>query len=280
MAANIWSTSFIDGITQPIIYLETPNPRPDRVCPDGTNNYYGDAAKMTGLSISVTPNTNYTIQATVWVFDQLKGGSAAINVNPSLSFRVNNQTVKMDSFSIDKWTTVTGTWNSVSTTMVSSLGIWDNQGVGCGNDYMIAGAPTQTAPSLSTNTPTVATLQVRQIVLSPVPVNLLPPSTFSYTGNNGWSAPAISNAALNIASSSNPIALTAHTTDTTVFTTLPDARWFVSSFARTGLNAAVSGNPSGNLALPPSRSTVTVPATYVRAGATLRCTLAMGHLTP
>lgn len=390
LATNIWSTWVIDGITQPIIYLETPNPRSDRVCPDGTNNYYGDAAKMTGLSISVTPNTNYTIQAKIWVFDQRKGPGAAINVNPTLSFRVNNQAVKMDSFPIDKWTVVTGTWNSGSSTSVSSLGIWNDQGAGCGNDYMIAGAPTQVAPSISVskamgaprvndtdqftlqiksdsntvvnatanstttgraatvdtntgstgpttlspgaqytivelpsgtsklaqytsklsctdasnanrplllntpfalqsgdavscrliNTPVAATLQLRQIVLSPVPVNLRPPYTFSYTGNNGWSAPAISNTALNIASSSNPIALTATNTDTTVFTTLPDARWLVSSFTCVDMNAAISGNPSGNLAMASSRPTVTVPAAYVRAAAALRCTLVMGHLTP
>ncbi len=130
-----------------------------------------------------------------------------------------------------------------------------------------------------TNTAKRATLQVRQMVLSPVPPNLAPPFTFSYTGNNGWSAPAISNQALNLPISSNAIALTATNTNTTVFTSLPDARWFTNSFSCTDLNAPGSGNPTGVLAQATTPS-VTVPAIYVRAGAALRCSLVLGHLTP
>jgi hypothetical protein len=147
LATNSWGNMPINGVDQPYLALWTPNPRNDYVCPDYTNNYYGDAAKMTGLSIPVTPNTNYTIAATIWILDQTKG--TWVNVNPSLSFRVNGQAVKMNSFPLDKWTTVTGTWNSGSSTVVSSLGIWDDQGAGCGNDYYIAGAATQVVPAIA-----------------------------------------------------------------------------------------------------------------------------------
>jgi hypothetical protein len=134
-----------------------------------------------------------------------------------------------------------------------------------------------------TNTPkpavAAATLQIRQSVLSPVPPNLLPPFTFQYTGNNGWSAPAISNTALNQAQTSAPIALTATGVATTVSTQLPNSRWFVAAFTCSDLSAPSSGNPTGTLVKSTTPS-VTIPAAFVRPGATLRCALALGHATP
>jgi hypothetical protein len=134
-----------------------------------------------------------------------------------------------------------------------------------------------------TNTPkpvaAAATLQIRQSVLSPVPPNLLPPYIFQYTGNNGWSAPAITNTALNQAQSSAPIALTATGVATTVSTKLPDSRWFVAAFTCSDLSAPGSGNPTGTLVKSTTPS-VTIPASFVRPGATLRCAMALGHATP
>jgi hypothetical protein len=130
-----------------------------------------------------------------------------------------------------------------------------------------------------TNTAKPVTLQVRQVVLSPVPVNLKPPFTFGYTGNNGWGTPSITNTALNVINSTTARPLAATNTATTVSTTLPGPRWFVSTFACTDTNAAATGNPTGTLVSPVATS-VTVPAANVRAGAALRCTLVLGHQTP
>jgi hypothetical protein len=124
-----------------------------------------------------------------------------------------------------------------------------------------------------------ATLQIRQSVLSPVPPNLLPPYTFQYTGNNGWSAPAITNTALNQAQSSAAVRLAATNVATTVSTTLPDNRWFVAAFSCSDLSAPGSGNPTGTLVKSTTPS-VTIPASFVRPSATLRCAMALGHATP
>jgi hypothetical protein len=130
-----------------------------------------------------------------------------------------------------------------------------------------------------TNTPKPVTLQLRQLVQSPVPVNLSPPFTFSYTGTNGWSSPPLTNTSMNTFVSSAVVPLTAINTATTVSTALPETRWFVSNFSCVDTNAAITGNPTGNLVSVRTTS-ITLPASAVRAGAALRCTLLAGHFTP
>ncbi len=130
-----------------------------------------------------------------------------------------------------------------------------------------------------TNKPKAATLTVRQMVLGPVPVNLLPPYRFDYTGTNGWAARPLTDTALNVLVTSSTDPLTAFNTATTVSTKLPEPRWFVSVFSCNDTNAAISGNPTGVLVTAKATS-ITIPATYVRPGAALRCTMALGHLTP
>ncbi len=130
-----------------------------------------------------------------------------------------------------------------------------------------------------TNAKPLTTLTVRQLVLSPVPVNLKSPYTFNYQGTNGWTTQPLTNNGLNTLVASSVVLLTAKNTATTVSTSLPESRWFVSSFNCTDTNAAVTGNPAGNLVSVKSTS-VTVPAANVRLGSALRCTLVLGHLTP
>ena len=67
--------------------------------------------------------------------------------------------------------------------------------------------------------------------------------------------------------------------DTSISTSLPDTRWFVSSFACQDTNAANNGNPTGNLARVLAAS-VSVPGAYVKPGAVLQCILTMGHTVP
>ena len=168
---------------------------------------------------------------------------------------------------------------SLSCTNANSAGTQFPAGtVSLGQNFPLLVAGDQVSCTV-TNTAKPVTLQVRQMVLSPVPVNLKPPFTFSYTGNNGWSAAPLTNTSLNTVVSSAAVQLTATNTSTTVSTTLPEPRWFVSSFNCTDTNAAITGNPTGNLATSLSTS-VTVPAANVRSGAALRCTLLMGHYTP
>jgi hypothetical protein len=123
------------------------------------------------------------------------------------------------------------------------------------------------------------TLQMRQLVQSPVPINLRPPYTFSYLGNNGWSIPPLKNTALNVFNSSDAIVLATNNTDTTVSIRLPEPRYFISSFSCVDTNAAQTHNPTGNLVSGRTTS-VTIPAANVRAGSALRCTVLLGHFTP
>ncbi len=130
-----------------------------------------------------------------------------------------------------------------------------------------------------TNNPKAATLTVRQMVLGPVPVNLLLPYRFDYTGTNGWTSQALINNALNALAAGSTDTLTTVNTATTVSTKLPEPRWFVSVFSCTDTNATISGNPTGVL-VTAKTANITIPATYVRPGAALRCTMALGHMTP
>jgi hypothetical protein len=133
--------------------------------------------------------------------------------------------------------------------------------------------------TITNSSPGVATLAVRQKVVSPVPVNLLPPYTFSYTGGNGWSSPPLTNTAQNTFAISNPVKLSATNTATTVSVTLPEPRYFVAGFSCADTSAPGSGNQTGNLVSVKTTS-VTIPAANVRPNATLLCTLLLGHFTP
>ena len=132
-----------------------------------------------------------------------------------------------------------------------------------------------------TNTAKPVKLTLTQLIISPFPVNLLPPFRFNYSINNGWPVQpqALTTTTLNVPVSTAQQTLAARNVDTTLSTSLPDARWFVSSFACTDSNAASSGNATGNLVRVVA-SSVTIPAAKVRAGAALKCTLTMGHKVP
>jgi hypothetical protein len=129
-----------------------------------------------------------------------------------------------------------------------------------------------------TNTPLAPTVRVVQLILSPFPVNLLPPFRFDYLGNNGWTAQQLQTNTLNVPVSS-PTATLLGATDTFVGTTLPDTRWFISSFKCNDTRSAATGNPSGTLGTN-SGARVTIPAANVIAGAAFQCVLAMGHKVP
>jgi hypothetical protein len=60
---------------------------------------------------------------------------------------------------------------------------------------------------------------------------------------------------------------------------MPD-RWSVSTFSCADINAAVSGNPPGELVKVLKLNTITIPAANVRPGANLRCTAMLARLTP
>ena len=131
-----------------------------------------------------------------------------------------------------------------------------------------------------TNTPKPVLLTLTQLVISPFPVNLLPPFTFNYSINNGWPQPqALTTTTFNVPVSTPQRNLAAGNVDTTLSTNLPDARWFVSSFACADSGAPGNGNPTGNL-LRVVGTSVTIRATHVRAGAVLMCKLTMGHKVP
>jgi hypothetical protein len=130
-----------------------------------------------------------------------------------------------------------------------------------------------------TNAPAPATLRVTQTVISPVPPNLLPPFSQQYTSTNGWGPQNITNTRLNAPVSTATLPLAANTTQTTLSTTLPDTRWFVSRFSCSDAAASVSGNPGGVLVSVSSPS-VTIPAVFLLPGADLRCSIFLGHVTP
>jgi hypothetical protein len=131
-----------------------------------------------------------------------------------------------------------------------------------------------------TNSVSGATLQVRQLVRSPVPVNIVPPFSYIYpASNNGWTQQTLVNTSMNVLTSSPVVNLTSTNTNTTVYTTLPDNRWYVSSFSCTDTNAAVTGNPTGAL-VTVNAASVTIPAAKVLAGSKLVCTILLGRHTP
>jgi hypothetical protein len=140
---------------------------------------------------------------------------------------------------------------------------------------------TDTVSCTITNKVKPATLAVRQMVSDPLPGNIVAPFTFNYLGTNGWPAQLpVTNPAKNRYVTSAAQTLSAFNTDTTVGTTLPDERWKVNSvFGCLDTTSAASGNPSTNL-VTGSGTSVTIPASYVRPGANLRCTIVLGHSVP
>jgi hypothetical protein len=132
-----------------------------------------------------------------------------------------------------------------------------------------------------TNDQGLVTLTLTQLIISPFPVNMLPPYTFSYSINNGWPVQPqqLTTSTYNVPVSTPARTLAASNTSTTLSTSLPDARWFVSSFVCSDANAAITGNPTGTLVRVVGTS-ITIPAANVRAGSALKCTLTMGHKVP
>ena len=140
----------------------------------------------------------------------------------------------------------------------------------------------QTGDTLSctiTNTAKPTTLSVRQIVLSPLPPNLVPPFSFTFSGTNGWTSLALKSTALNAPFVSSSQTLNAPNTATALTVTLPEPRWFLGAFSCLDTNAASMGNPTGNLVSVTSTS-VTIPAANVRPGSALQCTAVLRHPVP
>jgi hypothetical protein len=124
-------------------------------------------------------------------------------------------------------------------------------------------------------------MTLTQLIISPFPVNLLPPFTFSYSINNGWPVQPqmLTTTRFNVPVSTPSTRLASSNVATTLSTNLPDARWFVSSFACADTSAAITGNPTGNLVRLVGTS-ISIPAGNVRPGSALKCTLIMGHKVP
>jgi hypothetical protein len=151
-----------------------------------------------------------------------------------------------------------------------------------GNTLQIPAANVRAGAALQctyTNAPAPVTLAVRQLVLRPIPINLVAPFTFSYSGNNGWSTPPLVSPDVNTLTASNAVALAATNTATTVSVNFPEPRYFISRFSCADSNAPASGNPTG-LLVDVKSTTLTIPAANVRAGAALRCTAMIGHYVP
>jgi hypothetical protein len=230
---------------------------------------------------------------------QLKTGSAVAFSGTSTAGQ--GSAVSTGTGTTGIYTATPGTVYNVGEVMAagsdSSLGKY-RAGVVCSNTHLPAGTGTNLSSvaklgdtfSLKagdvitcnlTNDLGLVTLTLTQLIISPFPVNLLPPFTFNYTINNGWpvqSQPLTTNT-LNVPVSTPARMLSASNVDTTLSTNLPDARWFVSSFACVDTNAAISGNRSGNLVRVVGTN-ITIPAGNVRPGSTLKCTLTMGHKVP
>jgi hypothetical protein len=151
-----------------------------------------------------------------------------------------------------------------------------------GNTLQIAAANVRGGAALQctyTNAPAPVTLVVRQMVQRPIPINLVAPFTFSYSGNNGWSTPPLVSPDVNTLTDSKAVALAATNTATTVSVKFPEPRYFISRFSCADSNAPASGNPTG-LLVDVKSTTLTIPAANVRAGAALRCTAMIGHSVP
>jgi hypothetical protein len=139
---------------------------------------------------------------------------------------------------------------------------------------------TDTVSCTITNKAKPATLVVRQQVSGTLPVNIVAPYTFPYTGTNGWGTESVTNPTKESFVSSPAKTLSAFNTATQLTITLPENRWRTDTFSCADTTAAASGNPVGDLVAAPGQTSVTIPAANVRPGATLRCTLVLRHSTP
>ena len=130
-----------------------------------------------------------------------------------------------------------------------------------------------------TNTPKPVTLKVRQVVISPMPPNLVPPFTIGYAGTNGWASQTLTSPSLNVFVVGASQTLAASNIATTLSLSFPDTRWLVRGLGCVDSNAASTGNPTGNL-VSVTTSSVTLPAINVKPGAALLCTALLGHSVP
>ena len=125
-----------------------------------------------------------------------------------------------------------------------------------------------------TNKPTLATLAVTQKSIVTAPATFNPPVKFSYTGTNGWSLQQNSSTVLNVVTTGARQTLTALNVATTLSVAVPttEAGWKIASIRCTDTNASVSTNPLPPIVLASSTTnSITIPASYVVAGAALQC---------
>ena len=124
-------------------------------------------------------------------------------------------------------------------------------------------------------TPGTAQLKIRQVINGNI--TSAGPWTFSYTGGaNGVGNPTLTNNAVNSAGAvDSPTYTLSATGVATAFTASSAPGWYLSSANCTDTNAAVTGNPTGNLATASGSSwgpyTLTIPAANVRAGSVFEC---------
>lgn len=135
---------------------------------------------------------------------------------------------------------------------------------------------TTSCPGSSTNpvTPNSATFFVQQAINGAV--NSAGPWTFSYAGNNGVGSPTLTNNAVNWAGAVNSPTYTLGALGANTVLNVPSSPgWYVSWASCSDLNAATTGNPTGNLAAGSGSSwgtyVLTIPAANVRGGSAFQC---------
>ena len=124
-----------------------------------------------------------------------------------------------------------------------------------------------------TNTP-MPRLFIQQVISGNV--SSPGPWPFSYTGSNGVGSPTLSNNAVGQAGAVNSASYVLSAAGTATVVNVPvSPGWYVNLASCTDTNAAVTGNPTGNLATA-SGSTwgpyvLTIPAANVRSGSVFQC---------
>ncbi len=128
-----------------------------------------------------------------------------------------------------------------------------------------------------TNTPKVARLTIRQVVL---PGSGTGPFNFNYTVNNGWGSAQISSPNTSTPGQSETRVLGATNTNTDIGVSLPPG-WQINPGGMSCVdnNGAVTGN-AGTLFGTPTATGITVPATHVRPASDLVCTVSLGLAAP
>jgi hypothetical protein len=276
---------------------------PKRDIPLGTNVHSQDRIfiSMDGGGIAEEPSQGPTLSVqkalngnrganTDQFTVQILNASAVINATTKSTTTGNNATVDNGTGTTGATTLTAGTSYKIAEVVIdnTNLGGYSST-LACINSTGTT-VPTalNTAFTLSntdavsctiTNKALPATLALRQLVLRPVPINIVAPYTFSYTGNNGWTTQPVTNVSEGTLASGLTQTLTAFNTATTLSAIMPD-RWSVSTFSCADINAAVSGNPTGTLVIVNKVNTLTIPAANVRPGANLRCTSMLSRLTP